>query len=403
MQRKHPMDVASPAFIQQDYAHYRWMRAEAPVYRGRYGRLFNAYMLSRYADVSATLKDPRLVRDRRNALPGASRLPIWLPKSLQALTRSMIVSDEPDHRRLRTLVHKAFTPRVVAGLAQRIEALTHELLDAAERAGTTDLVTAYALPIPMTVIAELIGVPRDDRPRFLAWSQRAVGVPSALGFVGWYRALRATMGYIEGLIAERRRNPQDDLLTALVQAEEAGDQLDKEELLSLVFLLLIAGYETTVNLIANGTRVLLDHPEQLAALRAEPALIEGAIEEIVRYDGPVQATKPCYPSEDLTLHGVTIPRGAMVMLLLGAANRDEAAFPDPDRFDIRRTPNRHLGYGHGIHYCLGAPLARLEGSIALTTLIGRYPNLRLAVAPERLRYKAMPLFHRLETLPVRFG
>ena len=206
--------------------------------------------------------------------------------------------------------------------------------------------------------------------------------------------------YTRDLIAHRRATPQDDLLSALVHAEDEGNQLNEDELISMVLLLIIAGYETTLNLIANGTRALLAHPDQRALLRAEPERIEAAVEEILRYDSPAQSTKMLYPTEPITLQGVTIPRAATVMPLIGSANRDERVFSDPDRFDITRSPNKNLAFGHGIHYCLGAPLARLEGQIALNVLLARCPDLRLAVPPQEVRYQTRPLWHRLESLPV---
>jgi cytochrome P450 len=279
--------------------------------------------------------------------------------------------------------------------------LTHELLDVAEQQRIVDLLTAYALPIPVTVISELVGVADEDMPRF----RNGVKVLSD-GMSGWnllrtfFWDLPGTVQFVRGLIVRKRANPQDDILTALIQAEEAGDRLTEDELVSMVLLLIFAGYETTVHLITNGVVALLQHPDQLARLRAQPRLMESAVEEILRYNGPVQGTKPGYAREDVTLHGVTIPKGSAVIPLLGAANHDPAVFENPEDFDIARSPNRHLGFGQGIHYCLGAPLARLETRIALTNLLGRHPNLRLAVKPEELQVQNMLLWRRYPRLPV---
>jgi cytochrome P450 len=397
---KHPIDISSPAFIQHKELYYRWLREEAPVYKGKLSVL-GVYLLSRYDDCVAMLKDPRFVRDRTTVTGGKNRLPFPVPKAISLVARSMILEDEPEHRRLRNLVHKAFTPRALARLEGRITQLTHELLEAVESQGTVDLMQVYALPIPVTVIQELVGVSDADMPRF----RSGIRVLSE-GFTGWNFLrtiawdLPATIRFVRGLIARKRADPGDDILTGLIQAEEAGQQLSDDELVSMVMLLILAGYETTVHLITNAVASLLLHPEQLTRLRAEPGLAGSAVEEVLRYHGPVQSTKPAYAAEDVTLHGVTIPRGAVAMPLVGAANHDPAVFERPELFDIGRTPNRHLGFGQGIHYCLGAPLARMETRIALTTLLERSPHLRLAVEPEALALQPVPGWHRYAALPV---
>jgi len=362
-----------------------------------------AVLLSRYDDCLSLLKDRRFVRNRSTAT-GGRRTPFPMPRSVALLAQSMIVEDEPAHHRLRGLVQKAFTPRSLERLEGRIESLTHSLLDAAEKQGTVDLIPAYALPLPVTVIRELVGVSERDMPRFRG-SLRVL----SQGVSGW-SVLRTflfdlpkTVRFVRELIAHKRTEPGDDLLTALIQAEEAGDRLGEDELLSLVFLLIIAGYETTVHAISNGVLALLRHPEQLARLRAEPALVEPAVEEILRHRGPVHATKPGYAREDVELHDVRIARGTPVIPLLASANHDPAAFPRAEVFDVARSPNSHLGFGHGIHFCLGAPLARMEMRIALTSLLERSPNLRLAVDPSALRLQNLPLWHRYESLPVVLG
>jgi cytochrome P450 len=249
-----------------------------------------------------------------------------------------------------------------------------------------------------------MGVSQADMPKF----RDSLSVLTD-GMSGWnlfrtlFWDLRKAVAFSRELNARKRADPQDDILTGLIQAEEAGDKLSEDELVSMLFLLVFAGFETTVHLITNSVVTLLQHPDQLARLRAEPALMESAVEEILRFNGPIQGTKPMYALEDVTLHGVTIPKKATVLPLLGAANRDPAVFENPDVFDIARSPNRHLGFGQGIHYCLGAPLARLETRIALTNLLERNPNLRLAIAPEDLRVQTVPLWHRYEKLPVILG
>jgi cytochrome P450 len=298
----------------------------------------------------------------------------------------------------------AFTASALARLEKRIERLTHELLDAAEPQGRVDLMQVYSLPIPVTVIAEMVGVSGEDMPEF----RKGTKVMTS-GFSGWniFRTvvwdLPRLVKFVRELIARKRSDPQDDILTGLIQAEEQGDRLSEDELVAMVFLLIFAGYETTVHLITNGVLTLLDHPDQLERLRAQPELMESAVEEILRFRGPVHGTKPAYAREDVTLHGVTIPKGSAVMPLLGSANHDPAVFEEPEMFDIARAPNKHLGFGHGIHFCLGAPLARMETRIALMNLLERNPNLRLAVEPEELRLQNLPMWHRYQSLPVVLG
>ncbi|MEL6816394.1 MAG: cytochrome P450 [Cyanobacteria bacterium J06598_3] len=402
-QLKFPPDLNTQAFAENKYAYYRWMRENAPVFKGKISVL-KAYVLSRYEDCAWMLKDPRFVRDRTTAT-GGSRLPFPVPKSVALMSKSMITEDELDHRRLRNLVQQAFTKGQLAKLENRIETLTNDLLDQAEAQSrvesVVDLKAAYALPIPVRVIQEMVGVADEDMPRFQ-------GGLSAMkdGFSGWAIArtlfwdLPRLEGFVRSLIARKRLHPGDDILTGLIQAEDEGHQLTEDELVSMVFLLIVAGYETTVQLMTNGVIALLQHPDQLARLRAQPDLIDGAVEEILRFNGPIHTTKPEYALEDITLHGVTIPKGAAVFPFLGAANHDPAVFEQPDVFDISRSPNKHLGFGGGIHACLGAPLARMETKIALTNLLKRSPNLCLAVEPTALEILVRPGWHSYKRLPV---
>ncbi len=400
---KQPVSLTNKEFVNNKYAYYRWMREEAPVCKGKIAMVMNVYMLSRYDDCVNLLRDPRFVRNRTTAT-GGRRMPFPMPKSIALMAQSMILEDEPEHRRLRNLVHKAFVPRALAKLEDRIEQLTHDLLDKAEKESTVDLMKAYSLPIPVTVISEMVGVSDEDMPKF----SNSLKVLTD-GFSGWnmFRTLTwdlpKTVTFMRELIEKKRANPQDDILTGLIQAEEEGDKLTEDELISMVFLLIFAGYETTVHLITNAVLTLLQHPEQLALLRAEPDLMDSAVEEILRYNGPIHGTKMNYATEDVTMHGVTIKKGSSVVPLLGAANHDPSVFERADVFDITRTPNPHLGFGRGIHYCLGAPLARLETKIALKNLLERNPNLRLAVPEEELTVQSVPLWHRYENLPITFG
>ncbi|NEP13977.1 MAG: cytochrome P450 [Symploca sp. SIO2C1] len=399
---KQPINVGSKEFTDNKYEYYKWLREEAPVCQGKLS-IINAYFISRYEDCVNFLKDPRFVRNRTTAT-GGSRFPFPVPKSVSLLSQSMITEDEPDHRRLRDLVHQAFTRGQLAKLEARIEHLTHELLDKAETQITVDLKQAYALPIPVTVIQEMVGAADEDMPQFYNGMKAMTDGLSGLTILRtllW--DIPRLSQFVREMIARKRSNPQNDILTKLIQAETEGGKLNEDELVSMVFLLIIAGYETTVYLILNSVLTLLEHPDQLARLRSQPELIDSAVEEILRYRGPVQGTKPAYALENVVLHGVTIPKGAAVFPMLGAANHDPTVFKNPEVFDITRSPNKHLGFGGGIHSCLGAPLARMETKIAITNLLTRNPNLHLAVDPSELELINTPLWHRYKSLPVVLG
>lgn len=307
------------------------------------------------------------------------RQPGWEPPyALNMLGNSnMLMSDPPHHTRLRKLVSQEFTARRVEGMRQRVQEITDELLDGmtADGARGADIIEAFASPLPMIVIAELLGVPGLDRASFHAWSNETLAPTSP---EAEKEAYEHVMPYLAGLIAAKRESPGEDLLSALVHTvDEGGDRLTEDELISLAFLLLVAGHETTVNTIGNAVRALFDHPDQLAAVRADPAgLAAGLVEETLRYDGPVATTTPRIALEDTEIGGVRVPRGAIVLIAMAGADHDPARFPDPERFDVRRSDARsNLSFGHGIHFCLGAPLARLEGEVALRTLLERCPDL----------------------------
>ncbi len=385
-------DLASPRFKANPYPFYARLRAEAPVCRTT---LLNrqAWLVTRYDDVLLVLKDERFAKDWSPKMP-------WIPGFAKPFTRSMLNLDPPDHTRLRTLVHKAFTPRLVERLRERIQSVSDDLLNAAAPNGRMELVHGYALPLPLTIITELLGIPPQDRLRLHSWSRRIVAASTGIDFVRALPTMWLSKRYFHELFAQRRTQPHDDLVTALVQAEEAGDKLSEDELLAMVLLLLIAGYGTTVNLIASGTLALIQHPQQLDLLQQNPALAESAIEEFLRYTSPGEIATVRLAREEATIGSITIPRGELVLAVLGSANHDESQFPDPDTLDIAREPNRHLAFGQGAHFCLGAPLARLEGQIAITTLFRRFPNLRLAGPPESLRWRKGLFFRGLEELPV---
>jgi cytochrome P450 PksS len=396
-------NLASPQFKATQYASYARLRAETPVARVTLPDKRVAWLVTRYADVLAGLRDERLVKDRRNALTAEElKHQPWMPGVFKTLASNMLTTDGSDHRRLRSLVQQAFTPRFVERMRKRAEEISNDLLDRALLQARVDVIHAYAQPLPAMIIAEILGVPSSDHRKFQRWSKALITASASSVFALMaLPPIFSLLRYIRQLVRDRRMNPRDDLVTALVQAEEAGDKLSEDELLAMIFLLLVAGYETTVNLIGNGTLALLQHPDQLVRLRNEPSVITSAIEELLRYNSPVETTIDRYAREELTIAGTVIPRGSLVFLVVASANRDEHQFPDPDTLDITREPNKHLSFGWGSHYCIGAPLARLEGQIAITTLLQRCPNLCLATAPDTLRWRPGLEMHGLETLPVR--
>jgi len=316
---------------------------------------------------------------------------------------SMLTVDEPDHRRLRGLVSKVFTPAYIEGLRPRVQEIADELLDRVQAQGRMDVVEDYAYPLPINVISEMLGVPREDRPQVREWSG---ALASGLGLGGQddgiVAHMRAFGEYTARLVAEKRRRPADDLISKLVATEEEGDRLGERELLSMITLLIFAGHETTSNLIGTGTLILLDHPDQLARLAADPALVPVAVEELLRYNGPATTVGPRFAREDVELAGQRIGKGDMVVVALLSANHDETRFTRPEELDVARAINRHIGFGQGIHVCLGAPLARLEGDVAFTTLLRRMPGLRLAVPRDGITWHATLNSRSLTALPVAF-
>lgn len=381
------------------FARLRESRPVAPVDLPGNGR---AWLITRYEDVRAALADPRLAKDPRKLYPN------WEPPPLVAMINlHMLNLDPPDHTRLRRLVQKAFTPGRVAALRPRIAEITASLLDdmaaadAAEpgESAVVDLLNAYAFPLPITVICELLGIPVADRDSFRAWT--AVIISSEHNPEAFQRAAGEMFGYFARLIAAKRESPRDDLLSALIHARDEGDALSERELYAMVFLLLVAGFETTVNLIASGTLALLTFPSEMARLRADPSLLPAAVEELLRYANPLNHATERFTVEDLPVGDVVIPAGEWVTVVTSSANRDPERFPDPDRLDVGRDATGHVAFGHGIHYCLGAPLARLEGEIAIGSLLARFPALSLAVPARELRWRASSLIHGLVSLPVR--
>jgi cytochrome P450 PksS len=385
-------DLARPSFKANPYPFYAHLRSTNPVCATKLlGQ--PTWLITRYDDAFMVLKDERFVKDW---LPRTR----WLHRVSGGLTRHMLNEDGPDHTRLRTLVHKAFTPTLVERLRLRIQSACEELLDNLALQGQMDLMSGYALPLPLRIIAELLGIPAKDHDRLHRLTRSSLSASNLLGVLRALPDQRLTIRRLRQLIAERRREPRDDLITTLVQAEEAGDRLSEHELIATIFLLLIAGYETTVNLIGNGALALLQNPAERERFEQNPALTGSAIEEALRFTSPLDLASQRFAREDVTIRDTKISQGDVVVVVIGSANHDEIQFPNPETFDITREPNKHLAFGQGLHFCIGAPLARMEGQIALTTLFRRFPKLRLGQAAETLSWRKSLIVRGLEALPV---
>lgn len=373
------------------------MRANGPIVaQGR-----TLYVIG-YPEAKQILGDyRRFVKDIRNTLPPEQRSQFEPETDMFSLLYdNMLNSDQPAHTRLRALVSKAFTNRHIQSLAPRIQEITNQLIDSFKAEGEIDLIEAYAFPLPIIVICELLGIPIEDRDKFRKWSHAFIGI--ADDEQSYVQLLTDFVRYIGQMIADRRSHPRDDLISGLVHAEENGARLSEQELYSMIALLIVAGHETTVNLIGNGMLAILRYPDQAALLRREPQLIDVAIEEFLRYTGPVEMATTRYAAEDIEIGGTFIRAGTPIIVILAAANRDPAVFQDAAELNVTRESNKHLGFGYGVHYCLGAPLARLEARIAFNTLLKRMPAIRLSVPASQLKYNEGTIVHGLVRLPVRW-
>lgn len=392
-----------PAMLADPYPVYQQLRAHDPVH---WHAPFDAWVLTRYDHVLAALHDPRLRAERISSMRQAATRPELQPL-FDLIGDQMNLTDPPRHTRLRHLAGKVFTPHAVDAMRPVIETLVNQLLDRVQAAGRLDVIADFAFPMPATVIASLLGLPTDDLQRLRRWSDDFATVfgsdPSAVT-PEQYRQAGASASelteYFQDALAQRRARPGTDLLTAFVRVQAEGEPVTERELIANANVLLGAGHETTTHLIGNGLLALLRHPDQLRMLQNNPALIPGAVEEFLRYDGPLQFMYRL-AGEDFEFAGKQIRAGQLVYLMFGAANRDPAQFPDPERFDITRAPSHHLAFGQGLHYCLGAPLARLEAQIAFNVLLRRLPDLRLAT--ESLEYQDSYELRGLKTLPVEFA
>ncbi|MEU2861379.1 cytochrome P450 family protein [Streptomyces mirabilis] len=390
------MDPAE-GLIDHPYAVYDRLRDTAPVHRvaGTDGN--PAWLVTRYEDVREALANPLLSMDKKHALPGSYQ-GLSLPPALDA---NLLNMEAPDHTRIRRLVVRAFTARRIEQLRTPVRETADRLLDALGRHGSADLIAAYAAPLPITVICDLLGIPGEHRRDFRAWTDVLVAPdPARPGAAK--EAVAAMLGFLTQLLADKRKKPADDLLCDLIAVRDEGDRLSEDELMSLAFLILFAGYENTVQLIGNAILGLLTHPDQLAALRANPERFPNAVEEFARHEGPALLAIRRFPVEDVTIGAVTVPAGETVLLSLAAANRDPARFPDPERLDLGRDASGHLALGRGIHYCVGAPLARLETEIAVSALLERLTDLALDADPAELRWRPSLRARGLLALPVTY-
>jgi cytochrome P450 len=400
-------DLYSHEFRRSTHETYARMREESPVHRqpGLDGET-PIWFVTRYEDVVALLTDnERFVVDPKLALTPEELAALRDdgPEPDERVNENLLSKDGDDHRRLRRLVTKAFTPRIVEQLRPRIQEIADDLVDRVVDRGRMELVDDFAFPLPITVIAELLGIPAEDQGRFRVWSNTFVLPPITPELQE--QAVRHTqefVEYLDALFARRRAEPAEDLVSALVRAEDEGDHLSENELYSMVVLLIVAGHETTVSLITNAVLALLSNPDQLAELRADLSLLPSTVEELLRYDSPVERAITRLAATDVELGGQPISRGDFVIPVIGAANRDGETFPDADVLKLARADSKHVGFGRGPHFCLGAPLARLETEIAITTLLRRLPGLRLAISPDDLHWRPIPIFRSLASLPVEW-
>jgi cytochrome P450 len=388
-------DLADPQFRHDPHSIFARWRSEGHLRRVRLPVGDEVWLVTGYEEARRALTDPRLSKAPRVSQPNAGQA--------NPLGRHMLATDPPDHTRLRKLVATAFTARRVESLRPRIEEITADLLASMSAHDPVDLIDAFAFPLPMQVLCELLGVPGDERDLFRAWFGDLVAGVEIVGAERLQSSRMALQRFVEDFIEHRRGHLGDDLISGLIVARDSQDRLSEDELISMVFLLLFAGHETTVNLIGNGTYLLLSDRDRWERVRADHALLPGAIEEFLRYESPVEMTSSRIATEDLEVDGQHIAAGDEVMIVLLSANRDPARFESPETVRFDRRTNAHLAFGHGIHYCLGAPLARLEAQIAFSRLLDRFPALRLAVEPEEVTWRGGLLARGLTALPARTG
>lgn len=384
-------ELFTPSFTRDPYPVYEKLRQSDPLFKVMFPDGTYGWLVTTYVDAVDVLKDPRFIKDMTK---------VYGPESQSPFTSNMLFSDPPDHKRLRGLVQKAFTPQMINGMRDHIQSIADRLLDKAAGTGHMKLIDDYAFPLPIIVISEILGVPLEDQDKFRIWSNSIIGASNQETEPEVYQHMQEFVEYLRVWFEKVRVNPGEDLISQLIAAEEAGDRLTEQELFGVVTLLIIAGHETTVNLIGNGVLALLEHPEQRRLLQEQPERIHGAIEEMLRYNGPVEFSTSRWAGEEMEFRGRQMQKGDLVIVALDSANRDEQQFSDPDVFDITRERSRHLAFGQGIHLCLGAPLARLEGEIAVNTLLRRFPHLQLQEGVEELEWRPGMIVRGVKEIPL---
>ncbi|EEK50569.1 cytochrome P450 [Bacillus cereus ATCC 10876] len=397
------INLASAQFKEDAYEIYKESRKKQPILFVNQVEIGKEWLITRYEDALPLLKDNRLKKDWTNVFSQDIKNMYLSVDNSDHLTTHMLNSDPPNHNRLRSLVQKAFTPKMIAQLDKRIERIADDLISDIERKGTLNLVDDYSFPLPIIVISEMLGIPKEDQAKFRIWSHAVIASPETPEEIKeTEKQLSEFITYLQYLVDIKRKEPKEDLVSALILAESEGHKLSARELYSMIMLLIVAGHETTVNLITNTVLALLENPNQLQLLKENPKLIDAAIEEGLRYYSPVEVTTARWAAEPFQIHDRTIEKGDMVVIALASANRDETVFENPEVFDITRENNRHIAFGHGSHFCLGAPLARLEAKIAITTLFNRMPELQIKGDREEIKWQGNYLMRSLEELPLTF-
>ncbi|MGR2743592.1 cytochrome P450 family protein [Bacillus sp. N6] len=397
------INLASAQFKEDAYEIYKESRRKQPILFVNQVEIGKEWLITRYEDALPLLKDNRLKKDWTNVFSQDTKNMYLSVDNSDHLTTHMLNSDPPNHSRLRSLVQKAFTPKMIAQLDGRIQRIADDLISDIERKGTLNLVDDYSFPLPIIVISEMLGIPKEDQAKFRIWSHAVIASPETPEEIKeTEKQLSEFITYLQYLVDIKRKEPKEDLVSALILAESEGHKLSARELYSMIMLLIVAGHETTVNLITNTVLALLENPNQLQLLKDNPKLIDSAIEEGLRYYSPVEVTTARWAAEPFQIHHQTIQKGDMVIIALASANRDETVFENPEIFDITRENNRHIAFGHGSHFCLGAPLARLEAKIAITTLFNRMPELKIKGNREEIKWQGNYLMRSLEELPLTF-
>ena len=397
------INLASAQFKEDAYEIYKESRKKQPILFVNQVEIGKEWLITRYEDALPLLKDNRLKKDWTNVFSQDIKNMYLSVDNSDHLTTHMLNSDPPNHSRLRSLVQKAFTPKMIAQLDKRIVRIADDLISDIERKGTLNLVDDYSFPLPIIVISEMLGIPKEDQAKFRIWSHAVIASPETPEEIKeTEKQLSEFITYLQYLVDIKRKEPKEDLVSALILAESEGHKLSARELYSMIMLLIVAGHETTVNLITNTVLALLENPNQLQLLKDNPKLIDSAIEEGLRYYSPVEVTTARWAAEPFQIHDRTIEKGDMVVIALASANRDETVFENPEVFDITRENNRHIAFGHGSHFCLGAPLARLEAKIAITTLFNRMPELQIKGNREEIKWQGNYLMRSLEELPLTF-